>query len=59
MIPKKWRRGRLTANEVVEALEDALLPVDGYGVESFGGEETGDPLVLSVGERDAVMEEPS
>lgn len=55
-------RGRerpgLTANELVEASEDALLPIDGDGAECIRAEEPGQPMLGVVRERDAAVSEP-
>lgn len=49
-------RRRPTADEVVEAGEDAVLPVDGDGAEGVGGEEARDALICLVGQGDAVVD---
>ena len=47
---------RRTADEVVQASEEAVLPVNGDGAESVGREEARDALVWCVGQGDAVVE---
>lgn len=49
------RKLKLTVYELVEAGEDALLPVDGDGLERGGGQEGGQALVQVVRERDALV----